>query len=499
MIEWDNFFWFTSYILVFTALSAFGAHRIKVLYHFWKHRHEVPVPHHEFAELPRITVQLPIFNELHVVENLLRTVSALDYPRDRLQIQVLDDSTDETAAHAGQLSANLKAQGYDIEYRHRSNRHGFKAGALDEGMASATGEYICIFDADFQPAPDYLKQVIHHFTNEKVGMVQARWGHLNKDFSLLTRLQALFLDGHLVLEQTARSRHGEFLNFNGTAGIWRKQTIIDAGGWQHDTLTEDLDLSYRAQMKGWKFIFLKDVICPAELPVDMNGFKSQQHRWTKGSIQTCRKMLGPIWRSHMPLMLKIEATVHLTANYAYLLLFLLIFLVFPGAGSDFKMGGYRLWLFDLPVFILTTVSIGLFYLSSQIAAYPKTGWKNIIYLPVLLALGIGMSINNGKAVLEAMLGQESAFIRTPKYGIEKKGQQWKKAKYKSLKSLVVVLEIILAVYFTGTVIFAILNNYWNSVPFLIMFMLGFWYVVAGSFPQLFQNRQPEPPVDPAAA
>jgi hypothetical protein len=304
MIVWDNFFWFTSYILVFTALSAFGAHRIKVLYHFWKHRKDVPTPQHEFAELPVITVQLPIFNELHVVENLLRTVSALDYPRDRLQIQVLDDSTDETAAHAAKLSADLKAQGYDVEYRHRTNRHGFKAGALDEGMATAKGEFICIFDADFQPQPDYLKKVIHHFSDEKVGMVQARWGHLNKNFSLLTRLQALFLDGHLVLEQTARSRHGEFLNFNGTAGIWRRKAIEDGGGWQHDTLTEDLDLSYRTQLKGWKFIYLKDVVVPAELPPDMDGFKSQQHRWTKGSIQVCKKILGDVWRSDIPLRLK---------------------------------------------------------------------------------------------------------------------------------------------------------------------------------------------------
>lgn len=329
MPAWDNLFWLTSYILVFAALSAFGAHRIKVLYHYWKYRNNPPVAPSQFAELPLVTIQLPIFNELHVVESLLNTVSALDYPRDRLQIQVLDDSTDETAPHAEKLSADLKELGHDVEYIHRTNRHGFKAGALDEAMASAKGDFICIFDADFQPAPDYLKKLIHHFTNPKVGMVQARWGHLNKNFSLLTRCQALFLDGHLVLEQTARSRHGEFLNFNGTAGIWRREAIADGGGWHHDTLTEDLDLSYRAQLKGWKFIYLKDVVVPAELPPDMDGFKSQQHRWTKGSIQVCKKILLDVWRSDIPLPLKIEATSHLTSNFAYLLTICTLVLMYP--------------------------------------------------------------------------------------------------------------------------------------------------------------------------
>ena len=242
MLPWDHFIWFASYILLFTALSGFGAHRIKVMYHFWKHRADVPQPKREFDELPVVTVQLPIFNEFDVVENLLRCVAALDYPKEKLQIQVLDDSTDETAAFAEKLSAEYAAKGLGIEYRHRTNRHGFKAGALHEAMPFAKGEFICIFDADFQPAPDYLNKLIHHFTDETVGMVQARWGHANRHFSLLTRLQALFLDGHLVLEQTARSRHGEFLNFNGTAGIWRRTAITESGGWQHDTLTEDLDL-----------------------------------------------------------------------------------------------------------------------------------------------------------------------------------------------------------------------------------------------------------------
>ncbi len=485
MIVWDNFFWFTSYILVFTALSAFGAHRIKVLYHFWKHRKDVPVPQREFAELPVVTVQLPIFNELHVVENLLRTVSALDYPRDRLQIQVLDDSTDETAPHAAKLSADLKAQGYDIEYRHRTNRNGFKAGALDEGMATAKGDFICIFDADFQPQSDYLKQVIHHFTDEKVGMVQARWGHLNKNFSLLTKLQALFLDGHLVLEQTARSRHGEFLNFNGTAGIWRRAAIETGGGWQHDTLTEDLDLSYRAQLKGWKFIYLKDVVVPAELPPDMDGFKSQQHRWTKGSIQVCKKILLNVWRSDIPLRLKIEATSHLTSNFAYLLTLCTLVLMYP---ANFVMGSswHKAVFVDVPVFFFASLSVIIFYMTAQ-GAQQRGGWlKTLPYVPMLLALGIGMSINNGKAVLEALLNQSSEFVRTPKYGMESKAQASKqRSRYKAGKSIALWIEVLLTGYFGWMIGLAAQRGQWGSIPFLLLFLFGFGYVAAGSLMKRF--------------
>ncbi len=465
---------------------------------FWKNYRNPPQPKGRFEELPRITVQLPIYNEQLVVSRLVRAVAALDYPKELMEIQILDDSNDETRGICEAEAAKLRVSGFDVLLLHREDRTGYKAGALENGLKQATGDYIFILDADFVPAPGVLHEMVHYFTDEKIGMIQTRWGHINRDYSLLTKTQALFLDGHLVVEQVARSRSGRFFNFNGTAGIWRKQTIIDAGGWQHDTLTEDLDLSYRAQMKGWKFIFLKDVISPAELPVDLTGFKSQQFRWTKGSIQTCRKILGPVWRSDIPLLLKIEATVHLGANYAYLLLFLMLFLVFPGAGAEFRMGGYRGWFFDLPVFLMTTASVGAFYLSSQIAAYPKTGWRNIIYLPVLLGLGVGMSISNVKAVFEAMLGQESAFIRTPKYGIEKKGQTWKRAAGRPTKKMLLVLEILLAVYFTGVTIFAILNNYWNSLPFLLIFVLGFWGVAAGSLAPMLQSRQKEEPDRPAA-
>ncbi len=476
--------WLVCYLPVVIGLSLFGLHRWYLVVLFWKHWRHKPQPAGQLSPLPRITVQLPIFNELHVVRRLVDSVAALDYPRDLLQIQILDDSTDETRLICQEEAAKLKSAGRDVQLIHRTDRTGYKAGALEHGMTTATGAFIYILDADFVPPPDVLQRMIHHFSDEKVALIQSRWGHINRDYNLLTKIQAMFLDGHLVVEQVARSRSGRFFNFNGTAGIWRKQAILDAGGWEHDTLTEDLDLSYRAQMRGWKFVYLHDVVTPAELPVDMDGFKNQQHRWTKGSIQCCRKILGTIWRAPLPFLIKLEATVHLSANFAYLLLLGLLFLCFPGAGAAFDMGGHRWLLLDLPVFVLTSLSVALFYMTSQMAAYPQTWWKKFIYLPGLLALGVGMAINNGKAVIEALLKQESPFIRTPKYGIEKKGQDWRKAKYKSLKSIAFGIEILLALYFTFVVIWAMFKNFWTSVPFLLLFMTGFWYVVLGSMPKL---------------
>lgn len=480
MPDWDYLLWMLCYVLVFAGLSLFGVHRIKVIYLYWKHRSDAPQVTREFTDLPIITVQLPIFNELHVVERLLNAVTALDYPRDRLHIQVLDDSTDETAAFTEQLCQQLSAKGHDIEFRHRTNRLGFKAGALDEAMHSAKGEFIAIFDADFVPAPDLLRKQIHYFTDEKVGLVQARWGHINRDFSLLTKLQAMFLDGHLVLEQTARSRHGEFLNFNGTAGIWRKKVIHESGGWQHDTLTEDLDLSYRAQLRGWKFIYLTDVVVPAELPPDMDSFKSQQHRWTKGSIQVCKKIFKDVWESDEPLAIKLEATAHLGANFAYLLTLCTLVLMYP-ANFMFENSWVKAVLVDIPVFFFASLSVIVFYLTAQ-GAQRQGGWlKSIPYLPMLLGLGIGMSINNGKAVIEALLGQESEFVRTPKYGVETQAQiKSQRKKYSAGKSVVLWIEVGLALLFGGMIIMAALRGQWASLPFLGLFFFGFAYVSGAS-------------------
>ena len=480
MPDWDNFLWMTCYLLVFAGLSLFGAHRIKVLYLFWLHRQNTPVVTRCFEDLPVVTVQLPIFNELHVVERLLTAVTSLDYPKDKLHIQVLDDSTDETAAFSEQLSQKLAAQGHDIEFRHRTQRTGYKAGALDEAMSTAKGEFIAIFDADFVPTPDLLSKMIHHFTDEKVGLVQARWGHLNKNFSLLTRLQALFLDGHLVLEQTARSRHGEFLSFNGTAGIWRKRVIAESGGWQHDTLTEDLDLSYRAQLRGWKFIYLKDVVVPAELPPDMDSFKSQQHRWTKGSIQVCKKIFKDVWESDQPLPIKLEATAHLGSNFAYLLTLCTLVLMYP-VNFMFESSWIKALLVDIPVFLFASLSVIVFYLAAQGAQRPGGWLKSLPYLPLLLGLGIGMSINNGKAVIEALLGQESEFVRTPKYGALTQAEvRAQRHKYSVGKSLVLWIEVALALYFAFMLVMAAMRGQWASLPFLGLFLFGFAYVAGAS-------------------
>jgi hypothetical protein len=330
------------------------------------------------------------------------------------------------------------------------------------------------------PAPDMLRKMIHHFTNERVGLVQARWGHINRNFSLLTKLQAMFLDGHLVLEQTARSRHGEFLNFNGTAGIWRAKAIQDAGGWHHDTLTEDLDLSYRAQLRGWRFIYLKDVVVPAELPPDMDSFKSQQHRWTKGSIQVCKKIFTDVWDSEESLPIKLEATAHLGSNFAYLLTLCTLVLMYP-ANFMFESSWVKAVLVDIPVFLFASLSVIVFYLTAQGAQRNGGWWKTLPYLPLLLALGIGMSINNGKAVLEALLGQESEFVRTPKYGVETKSQiRAQKHKYSVGKSMVLWIEVTLACYFLGMMCMALVRHQWASLPFLGLFFFGFAFVAGGS-------------------
>ena len=310
-------------------------------------------------------------------------------------------------------------------------------------------------------------------------MIQTRWGHLNRGYSLLTRVQAMFLDGHLLLEQTARSRSGRFFNFNGTAGLWRKSCIEEAGGWQHDTLCEDLDLSYRAQLAGWKFIFLPDVVTPAELPVDMNGFKSQQHRWTKGSIQTCKKLLPRIWRSDLSFAIKAEATGHLVSNFAYLLLACLCVLLHPSSGGP-QSGWVRMLLIDIPIFLTASVSVAVFYVCAQRELHPRTWIKQMLLLPCLLALGIGLSLNNARAVLEAIFGHQSDFTRTPKYGIERKSQTWRSCKYRALKSTLPIAELAFGIYFSYFVWFAVSNRQFLSVPFLLMFQAGFLYVALSS-------------------
>jgi cellulose synthase/poly-beta-1,6-N-acetylglucosamine synthase-like glycosyltransferase len=354
-----------TYFFVLSILAIYGWHRYYLVYLYMKHKDRVPVEPPPPAEWPVVTVQLPIYNEMYVADRLIDAVCRLDYPRDRLQIQVLDDSTDETRAISELAVRRHQAQGIDIQYLHRTDRTGFKAGALEAGLASARGPFVAIFDADFVPSPDFLRRTLPHFADSNVGMVQARWGHLNEDYSLLTRIQSILLDGHFVLEHGGRNRASRFFNFNGTAGVWRRETIDAAGGWQHDTLTEDLDLSYRAQLKGWKFLFLPNVIAPAEVPVEMNSFKSQQHRWAKGSIQTCRKLLPRILRANVPFGVKVEAFFHLSANFNYLLMSVLSVLMFPAMWVRYNMGWYEMLLIDVPLFCAATLSVSNFYIVCQ--------------------------------------------------------------------------------------------------------------------------------------
>jgi len=471
--------WTACYLAVLFGLSAYGVHRYFIIYLFLKNRKRAAVPAGHFRELPKVTVQLPIFNEFYVVERLLRSVSELDYPQHLLQIQVLDDSTDETREVAISCVEELRQRGFDVQLIHRVDRTGFKAGALAVGLESADGEFVCILDADFVPPRELLQNTVHFFTDPKIGMIQTRWGHLNRGYSLLTRVQAMFLDGHLVLEQTARSRSGRFFNFNGTAGLWRKSCIQESGGWQHDTLCEDLDLSYRAQLAGWKFIFLPDLVTPAELPVDMNGFKSQQHRWTKGSIQTCKKLLPRIWRSDLPFAIKAEATGHLVSNFAYLLLACLCVLLHPSTGGP-QTGWVRTLLIDVPIFLTASVSVAVFYVCAQRELHPRSWMKQMLLLPCLLSLGVGLSLNNARAVLEAIFNHKSDFTRTPKYGIERRSQTWRSCRYRAIKSALPFAELGFGVYFSYFIWFAISHGQFLSVPFLLMFQGGFFYVAFSS-------------------
>ena len=464
------------YFFVLILLASYGVHRYILVYLYYKNRkNHTSEPAAYFEDLPRATVQLPMFNEQFVAERLIDCVCKLKYPREKLDIQVLDDSTDETVDVVRNLVDRYAALGHPISYHHRTNREGFKAGALAEGMKTAQGEFIAIFDADFLPPEDFLLKTIHHFTDSRIGMVQTRWTHINRNYSFLTEVEAILLDGHFVLEHSGRAQSGVFFNFNGTAGMWRKTTIEDAGGWQHDTLTEDTDLSYRAQLKGWKFIYLQDVECPAELPVEMTAFKTQQARWAKGLIQTGKKILPRVLKSDAPLHTKIEAWYHLTANLSYPLMIVLSVLLLPAMVIRFYQGWFQMLYIDLPLFMASTFSISSFYLVSQRELFPKTWPRALLYLPFLMALGIGLTITNTKAVLEALVGRQSAFARTPKYGVERKKQKVGANKYRKRLGWIPWVELLIGCYFASTVYYALDNENYITVPFLVLFVVGYWY------------------------
>ncbi|HTQ80806.1 MAG TPA: glycosyltransferase [Thermoanaerobaculia bacterium] len=484
------------YYLILAVLAFYGVHRLALVILYLRTRGNRPAKPADPAEWPIVTVQLPLYNEMYVAERLIEAVCGLDYPKDRLEIQVLDDSTDETTKIVADLVATKRRAGFDIHHLHRSDRTGFKAGALKAGLLQARGDLLAIFDADFVPQSSFLKTAIPYFADPGLGMVQGSWAHINRAYSLLTRAEAILLDGHFWIEHTARNRSGCFFNFNGTAGVWRRAAIESAGGWEHDTLTEDLDLSYRAQLKGWRFLYLPELAVPSELPVDINGFKSQQYRWAKGSVQTGRKLLGRLLASDLPWKVKFEAFVHLTNNSSYLLTVFVALLIFPAMILRRGSSWSALLLIDLPLFLGATLSVLFFYFMSQVAS--GRGWvKGLRHLPAVTAIGIGLSVNNARAVISGLLYRGGTFHRTPKYKIEQRGQDWLSKRYRSVSDPTCFLEGLLALYFAACCVYAFSRGMWMSLPFLYLFVQGYAYMFLLSVFPVLSRGTSRPAGDPA--
>ncbi len=498
------------YFTILIILSIFGIHRYHLTFLYMRNRKNAPKPKGQFETLPRITVQLPMYNERYVVERLLETVTKIDYPRELLEIQVLDDSTDETRIVASRLVSEYASAGHPITYHHRTNREGFKAGALAEGMKVATGELIAIFDADFAPPPEILQQMVHYFTDSQVAMVQGRWTWINRNYSNLTQIEAtgiLRFDGHFVIEHGGRNFSGRFFNFNGTAGMWRRVAIEEAGGWQHDTLTEDTDLSYRAQLKGWKFIYAPDIVCPSELPAEMNSFKTQQARWAKGLIQVAKKILPEVWRSDEPLSIKLEATLHLTANISYPLMIVFSLILLPAMIVRFYQGWFQMLYLDLPLFLASTCSVSSFYMVAQRELYPNEWRSRIKYMPFLMATGIGLAVTNARAVIEAIVGKQTEFVRTPKFQLNTREEGWEKKKYVRRRAgWVPYIELTLATYFLFAIVYSLTMENYLTMPFLMLFLMGYSYMgtmslfqtplrrLANAMPAFGRSRAVEPAI-----
>lgn len=458
------------YVVVALGLALYGFNELFLLFLYLRHRKDAAPPHREVEEWPPVTVQLPIYNEAHVVERLIDAAARLDYPSDKLEIQVLDDSTDETTLLAEEKAREWRERGVNVRILHRDNRDGFKAGALAEGLEKASGEFIAVFDADFLPPPDFLRRTIpYFFQNPRLGMVQARWGHLNRDYSHLTKAQAIALDGHFVVEQTARNRSGLLINFNGSGGVWRQDCIEDAGGWHKDTVSEDMDLSYRAQLRGWECLYLPDVVAPAEIPPQLNAFKRQQFRWAKGSIQ-CLLKLGPeIIRSRQPWARKAQGLIHLSSYLIHPLMVIALLLMLP-------LLLFRVQI-HLPLAYLSFASLGppLVYLFAE-RAVSERGAKEMLYFPILALLGVGIALNNTKAVWEALTGKDNRFERTPKFRLYQKQGRWTESPYALGFEGVILGELGLALYALAAILVAWLREQAYAIPFLCLYLGGFGYV-----------------------
>ena len=481
-----------TYIFSLTVLFIFGSHGFIMIYYYLKYKSMRRAPTAEIVTYPVVTVQLPVFNEMYVVGRLIDAACAMVYPKDKLEIQILDDSTDGTVDVVAGLVEKYRKQGFDIKQVRRANRQGYKAGALKEGLITARGEFIAIFDADFVPRQEFLLKTMPHFiSDEKIGMVQTRWEHINSEYSLLTRTQAMALDGHFVIEQSVRNKVGFFINFNGTAGVWRRSCIVDAGNWQSDTLTEDLDLSYRAQLRGWKFRYLNDVTSPAELPSEINALKSQQFRWTKGAIETARKILPVVWKSKLPLSVKVHATFHLTNNLVFPFIVLAGILNVPLVFIKHE-GNYDAYFTFMSVFVFAFIGSFMFYLFSQRDVYAD--WRRRIFLfPLFMAGSMGFAVNNSRAVIEGLFKKKSEFVRTPKYSIKDKKDSWTNKQYAPVKiSSTVIIEMILAVYCLFGVASSLYFLEIAAVPFQLLFFLGFFFVSTMSLKHAWIARQVSP-------
>jgi len=479
------------YFTSILALSTFGAHGFVLVYYYLRIKKEEaegkrkklkPKSLEELfgdeKNFPTVTIQLPIYNEVYVAPRLLDAISKIDYPKEKMQIQVLDDSTDETVQVVALKVMELKSKGFDIEHIRRGTREGFKAGALKYGLKFAKGDFIAIFDADFVPNPDFLKKTLPYFyLDGNIGMVQTRWEHINENYSLLTQAQALALNGHFIMEQYVRNEVGFFITFNGTGGIWRKACIEDAGNWEGDTLAEDMDLSYRAQLKKWKFIFLKDVVSPAELPSEINALKSQQFRWTKGAIEVGLKYLKTIWKESLPLKIKLEATFHLTNNFVFPFI-LLTALLNPIVVMIKESGNYDWYYFLLGIFVIPFFGPFLIYTLAQMEIYKD--WRDkIILFPLFLAGSMGLAVNNTRAVILALIGKKTEFVRTPKYGIKEGTEKWENRKYVASRvEWVTFVELFLAGYMLVAMILSAYYLELAAIPFQAMFFAGFSFIGA---------------------
>ncbi len=460
-----------AYFVCFVSLCLFGLHRAhlvaRALWHSKQIRAMARTVDVSDGELPFVTIQLPMYNEATVARRLIEATGRMDYPRDRFEIQVLDDSSDETRTIAEAAVEALRQDGIDAQYLRRPDRVGYKAGALDYGLGTARGELVAIFDADFIPQASFLRSVVGNFRDPRVAVVQTRWDHLNRSLNLLTSVQALMLDGHHLVENRVRSAAGLLWNFSGTGGVWRRQAIDDAGGWQHDTITEDLDLSYRAQLRGWKFVYRADVLTPSELPEDMSAFRAQQFRWAKGTVQTARKTLGRVFASDLSPAQKLEALFHLTPHFAYPLIVALTVLLLPTVTFMPASSLEDMLLVDFPITLATTGSLALFYGLANLAQ-GRSLLAALVRLPVLVALNAGLAPNQSRAVWSGMRGMAGEFVRTPKKG-EHAGRYWQAAQLPWV-------EMVLSAVSLTTVVAAFQHGHYFAGPFAALFAAGYGYV-----------------------